>query len=102
MASPKRRMETVFMMRGVNKQGREGESGEHVQRPVHGFEEGLHFLFRIVQGKGGAGSPGGAQGAHERLAAMVQEWEAWEATMPPIRADAPVCLGYGVKDMPQR
>uniref|UniRef100_UPI0030F727B9 sulfatase family protein n=1 Tax=uncultured Acidovorax sp. TaxID=158751 RepID=UPI0030F727B9 len=40
--------------------------------------------------------------APERLAAMVQAWEAWEATMPPIPADATVSLGYGVKDMPQR
>ena len=40
--------------------------------------------------------------APERLAAMVQAWEAWEATMPPIPADATVSLGYWVKDMPQR
>jgi len=40
--------------------------------------------------------------APERLAAMVQAWEAWEATMPPIPADATVSLGYGAKDMPQR
>ena len=40
--------------------------------------------------------------APERLAAMVQAWEAWEATMPPIPANATVSLGYGVKDMPQR
>ena len=40
--------------------------------------------------------------APERLAAMVQAWEAWEATMPPIPADATVSVGYGVKDMPQR
>lgn len=40
--------------------------------------------------------------APERLAAMVQAWEAWEASMPPIPADATVSLGYGVKDMPQR
>jgi hypothetical protein len=33
---------------------------------------------------------------------MVQAWEAWEATMPPIPADATVSLGYGVKNMPQR
>lgn len=40
--------------------------------------------------------------APERLAAMVQAWEAWEASMPPIPADATVSLGYGVKNMPQR
>ena len=37
-----------------------------------------------------------------RLAAMRAAWEAWEATMPPIPADATVSLGYSVKDMPQR
>ncbi|MDE1948224.1 MAG: sulfatase-like hydrolase/transferase [Burkholderiales bacterium] len=38
----------------------------------------------------------------ERLAAMRAQWEAWEATMPPIPEDATVSLGYSVKDMPGR
>ena len=38
----------------------------------------------------------------ERLDAMRAAWETWEATMPPIPADATVSLGYGPKDMPQR
>ena len=38
----------------------------------------------------------------ERLAAMRADWEAWNATMPPIPADATVSLGYGARDMPQR
>jgi arylsulfatase A-like enzyme len=38
----------------------------------------------------------------ERLATMRAEWEAWNATMPPIPTDATVSLGYGAKDMPQR
>ena len=38
----------------------------------------------------------------QRLAAMRQAWENWNATMPPIPEDASVSLGYGVKDMPQR
>jgi arylsulfatase A-like enzyme len=37
-----------------------------------------------------------------RLAALRGDWEAWNATMPAIPADATVSLGYGVKDMPQR
>ncbi|WP_295855538.1 sulfatase-like hydrolase/transferase [uncultured Xylophilus sp.] len=40
--------------------------------------------------------------APERLAAMRADWEAWNATMPPIPGDATVSLGYGAKDMPQR
>ena len=38
----------------------------------------------------------------ERLAAMRQAWEAWNATLPPIPQDATVSLGYSTKDMPQR
>ena len=37
-----------------------------------------------------------------RLAAMRDAWLAWNATMPPIPADATVSLGYGAADMPQR
>lgn len=38
----------------------------------------------------------------QRLADLRAAWEAWDATMPPIPADATVSLGFGVKDMPQR
>lgn len=38
----------------------------------------------------------------ERLAAMREDWLAWNATMPPIPEDATVSLGYSVKDMPGR
>lgn len=38
----------------------------------------------------------------DRLQAMRADWEAWNATMPPIPADATVSLGYSAKDMPQR
>ncbi len=37
-----------------------------------------------------------------RLAVMRSAWEAWDASMPPIPADATISLGYSVKDMPQR
>ncbi|NWF47308.1 sulfatase-like hydrolase/transferase [Hydrogenophaga sp. D2P1] len=37
-----------------------------------------------------------------RLARLREQWLAWDATMPPIPADATVSLGYGAKDMPQR
>jgi arylsulfatase A-like enzyme len=36
----------------------------------------------------------------ERLAEMRAAWEAWDATMPPIPAEAGVRLVYGKKDMP--
>jgi arylsulfatase A-like enzyme len=38
----------------------------------------------------------------ERLSRMRTQWEAWNATMPPIPDDASISLGYSVKDMPQR
>ena len=38
----------------------------------------------------------------ERLASLRNAWEAWNAGMPPIPAEATVSLGYTVKDMPQR
>jgi arylsulfatase A-like enzyme len=38
----------------------------------------------------------------ERLGAMREHWESWNATMPTIPQDATVSLGYSVKDMPQR
>ena len=37
-----------------------------------------------------------------RLQAMRADWEAWNATMPPIPDEAMVHLGYSSKDMPQR
>ncbi len=37
-----------------------------------------------------------------RLQEMRAAWEAWNATMPAIPADATVSLGFGVKDMPER
>ena len=38
----------------------------------------------------------------ERLHAMREAWEAWNASMPAIPQDATISLGYSVKDMPQR
>ncbi len=38
----------------------------------------------------------------EQLQSMRRDWEAWNASMPAIPADATVSLGYSVKDMPQR
>jgi arylsulfatase A-like enzyme len=37
-----------------------------------------------------------------RLDAMRAAWQAWDATMPAIPADATVSLGYSYQDMPQR
>jgi hypothetical protein len=49
-----------------------------------------------------ASAPTWRRSEPERIAALRAAWEAWDATMPPIPADATVSLGYSVKDMPQR
>ena len=38
----------------------------------------------------------------QRLEAMRNAWQAWDASMPPIPEDATVSLGYSAADMPQR
>jgi arylsulfatase A-like enzyme len=38
----------------------------------------------------------------DKLMALRDAWEEWNATMPPIPSDATVSLGYSAKDMPQR
>jgi len=62
--------------------------------------DGNDYLFNIPADERERANHAGREPA--RLAAMRAAWEAWEATMPPIPADATVSLGYSVKDMPQR
>ena len=38
----------------------------------------------------------------ERLQRMRADWQAWEATVPPLPDDAGISVGYSRKDMPQR
>jgi hypothetical protein len=33
---------------------------------------------------------------------MREAWEAWDASMPAVPAEAKVSLGYSTRDMPQR
>jgi arylsulfatase A-like enzyme len=62
--------------------------------------DGNDYLFNIPADERERANLGKHQ--PERLQAMRQAWEDWEATMPPIPEDATVSLGYSVKDMPQR
>lgn len=62
--------------------------------------DGNDYLFNIPNDERERANLGGRQ--PERLAAMRQAWEEWNASMPPIPQDATVSLGYSVKDMPQR
>jgi arylsulfatase A-like enzyme len=58
------------------------------------------YLFDLSTDERERANRGGRDPA--RLAALRADWEAWNATMPPIPADASVSLGYGAEDMPQR
>ena len=62
--------------------------------------DGNDYLFNIPADERERANLGNRQ--PERLTAMRAAWETWEATMPPIPADATVSLGYSAKDMPQR
>jgi arylsulfatase A-like enzyme len=62
--------------------------------------DGLDYLFNIAQDERERANL--AHREPERLAALRTAWEAWDASMPAIPADATVSLGFSVKDMPQR
>jgi len=70
--------------------------GDYKYLTVDGYE----YLFNIRNDERERANL--APSESERLAAMRNAWEAWNATMPGIPADATVSLGYSVKDMPQR
>ena len=62
--------------------------------------DGHDYLFDIEADARERANRGPYEG--DRLAQMRAQWEAWNATMPPIPGDATVSLGYSAKDMPQR
>jgi arylsulfatase A-like enzyme len=62
--------------------------------------DGHDYLFRIPADERERANQAGREPG--RLAALRQAWEDWNASMPPIPADATVSLGYSAKDMPQR
>jgi arylsulfatase A-like enzyme len=62
--------------------------------------DGNEYLFNIPADERERANLGKKE--PQRLAAMREDWLAWNATMPAIPEDATVSLGYSVKDMPQR
>jgi arylsulfatase A-like enzyme len=62
--------------------------------------DGHDYLFDIPADERERANKAGRE--PDRLMAMREAWEEWNATMPPIPEDATVSLGYGAKDMPQR
>jgi arylsulfatase A-like enzyme len=62
--------------------------------------DGTDYLFNIAQDARERANL--AKQEPDRLANMKAQWEAWQASMPPIPEDATISLGFSVKDMPQR
>ncbi len=62
--------------------------------------DGHDYLFNLSQDERERANLAARES--ERLAALHDAWEAWNASMPAIPPDATVSLGYGAKDMPQR
>jgi arylsulfatase A-like enzyme len=62
--------------------------------------DGNDYLFNIAQDARERANL--AKQEPDRLANMKAQWEAWQASMPPIPEDATISLGFSVKDMPQR
>ena len=62
--------------------------------------DGHDYLFNLVADARERANLAAQQ--PERLAEMKAQWEAWNATMPPIPEDATISLGFSAKDMPQR
>jgi len=62
--------------------------------------DGNDYLFNLSQDERERANQ--AKREPDRLQAMQAQWEAWDATMPPIPADAQVSVGYSYRDMPQR
>jgi arylsulfatase A-like enzyme len=62
--------------------------------------DGNDYLFNIPQDERERANKAPLE--PERLQAMREAWESWNASMPPIPDDATVSLGYSYKEMPQR
>ena len=62
--------------------------------------DGHEYLFNI--GKDERERANLATREPERLERLRAQWLAWDASMPPIPADATVSMGFSIKDMPQR
>jgi arylsulfatase A-like enzyme len=62
--------------------------------------DGHDYLFDLSQDERERANLGPRE--PDRLIAMRDAWETWDASMPAIPADATISLGYGAKDMPQR
>jgi hypothetical protein len=62
--------------------------------------DGNDYLFDLTRDARERANQGAVDAP--RLAAMREQWQAWDASMPEVPPDASVTLGYSAKDMPQR
>lgn len=62
--------------------------------------DGHEYLFNIAKDERERANL--APREPQRLERMRAQWEAWNASVPPIPVDATVSLGYSAKDMPGR
>jgi len=62
--------------------------------------DGHEYLFNIAKDERERANL--APREPQRLERMRTQWEAWNASVPPIPVDATVSLGYSAKDMPGR
>jgi arylsulfatase A-like enzyme len=96
LRNPAHRFERPLFWRMNHRQQRACRMGRWKYLRVDGHD----YLFDISADERERGNLAGRE--PDRLTQMRQAWEEWDATMPPIPADATVSLGYSVKDMPQR
>ena len=62
--------------------------------------DGNDYLFNVVADARERANLG--KHMPDKLQELKSLWEAWNASMPPIPADATISLGFSSKDMPQR
>jgi arylsulfatase A-like enzyme len=62
--------------------------------------DGNDYLFNVVADARERANLG--KHMPDKLQELKTLWETWNASMPPIPADATISLGFSNKDMPQR
>ncbi|QHE78023.1 sulfatase family protein [Hydrogenophaga sp. PBL-H3] len=96
LREPAQRFERTLYWRMNHRGQRALREGDWKYLQVDGHE----YLFNIAKDERERANLAARE--PECLARMRAQWLAWDASVPPIPADATVSLGYSVKDMPQR
>jgi arylsulfatase A-like enzyme len=96
LREPAQRFERALYWRMNHRGQRALREGDWKYLQVDGHE----YLFNIAKDERERANLAARE--PERLERMRAQWLAWDASVPPIPADATVSLGYSAKDMPQR